>query len=200
MNAILANIPPLELRRKLFHIAFGWVLAGALYFGYITVWHLFALLVGGIIVAWFSTFLRLPVIGWLLERFDRPHDFPGRGALTYVIGVLLAFGLFPRDAALAATVILAVGDGVSGLVGRFGKIKTRLSNTKWFEGTFTGGLLGGFAACAFVTPFEAFAAGFIAMIFEAMELRLNQKILNDNVIVPLVAGTVIVLIRKFGIV
>jgi dolichol kinase len=192
-------ISALEIRRQLLHIFLGLGLVAGLHFDYLSSWHLFGLLIFGIILSWLSVFVRLPVISWFLDRFERKHVRPGKGAITYFIGVLLALELFPSEIAYASILILALGDGVSSLIGPFGSVRTILSDKKLFEGTFAGALLGGAAATYFVLPFEAFLAAFIAMIFEALEIRLNQQILNDNVIVPLVAGTVILLLRHFGL-
>jgi len=192
-------ITPLEIRRQLFHISLGFVLVFLLSHGFVDAWILFWVLVVGIIVSWISAHTRLPVIGWFLDKFERKQVRPGKGAITYFIGVLLALQLFPHDIAYASILILAVGDGISSLIGPFGHIQTKLSDKKLFEGTFAGGVAGGFAAMLFVAPFEAMLAAFIAMFFEAMEIRLNQQLLNDNVVVPLVAGTVIMLLRNCGI-
>lgn len=190
-----------EVGRKLIHVTLGVLIVTGMYFEYITVWHLFGLLVVGIILSWFARFCRIPLVSWCLDRFDRPGiEWPGQGAITYLVGSLLVLGLFARDAALAAIMVLAVGDSVSSIIGPFGSIRTKLSATKLFEGTFFGGLCGGFAAFFFVSPFEAFLAAFTAMIFEAMEIRLNQRIMNDNIIVPLVAGAIITIVRKMGLV
>ncbi len=189
----------LEIRRQLFHILLGIVLVVLLHYELINSWHLFGLLILGILFSWLSVFVRLPVIGWFLDKFERKQTRPGKGAITYFIGVLLALQLFPTDIAYAAILILALGDGVSSLIGPFGSIRTTLSDKKLFEGTFAGGLLAGVAAMFFVQPFEAFLAAFIAMFFEALEIRFNQQIMSDNVIVPLVAGTVILLLRNFGL-
>lgn len=190
-------VTPLEIRRQLFHILLGIVIVCLLNGGFLSVRDLFWILVAGILVSWVSTRQRLPIIGWFLDKFERKQVRPGKGVITYFIGVILALELFPRDVAFAAILILAVGDGVSSLVGPFGHLKTKLSDKKLFEGTIAGAAFGGAAAMVFVSPFEAFVAAFIAMIFEAMEIRLNQKLLNDNVTVPLVAGTVVLLLRNF---
>lgn len=191
-------ITKLEIRRQIFHILLGVGLVVLLNYEIINDWHVFWVLFVGIIISWASLRFRIPVIAWFLDKFERKQVRPGKGAITYFVGVLLALKLFTFDISLAAILILALGDGVSSLIGPFGKLKTKLSDKKLFEGTFTGGLLGGIAALFFVAPFEAFLASFIAMFFEAMEIRLNQKILNDNVIIPIVAGTVITLLRSGG--
>ncbi len=190
-------VTPLEIRRQLFHILLGIVLVCLLSHGILAARDLFWILAAGILVSWISTRRRLPIIGWFLDKFERKQVRPGKGVITYFIGVILALELFPRDIAYAAILVLAVGDGVSSLVGPFGHLKTKLSDKKLFEGTIAGAAFGGAAAMVFVTPFEAFVCAIIAMIFEAMEIRLNQKLLNDNVTVPLVAGTVILLLRNF---
>ena len=190
-------VTPLEIRRQLFHVFLGIVLVACLYHGLIDSWGLFWVLVAGIAISWISTRKRLPIIGWFLDTFERKQVRPGKGAITYFIGVVLALELFPTDIAYAAILVLAVGDGVSSLVGPFGRLKTKLSDKKLFEGTIAGAAFGGAAAMAFVSPIQAFVGASIAMLFEAMEIRLNQKLLNDNVTVPLVAGTVMLLIHNF---
>lgn len=191
-------ITNLEIRRQIFHILLGVSLVILLNNKLIIDWHIFWLLALGIAISWLSLRFRIPVIAWFLDKFERKQVRPGKGVITYFIGVLLALKLFPFDIAMASILILALGDGVSSLIGPFGKLKTKLSDKKLFEGTFMGGLLGATAALFFVAPVEAFLASFVAMFFEAMEIRLNQKILNDNVIVPIVAGTVITLLRSGG--
>jgi len=189
----------LEIRRQIFHIVLGFILVALLHYQIINSWHIFWILAAGIVISWISIQVRIPVIGWFLDKFERKQVRPGKGAITYFIGVLLALQLFEFDIACASILILAVGDGVSSLVGPFGHLKTRLSDKKLFEGTFAGGLSGGLAAMIFVSPLEGLAAAYIAMVFEAMEIRFNQKLLNDNVIVPLAAGAVIVLLRHWGL-
>jgi len=197
----MAKMPvtPLEIRRQLLHIFLGLTLVTLLNYEILDSWNLFWILVLGIVLSWLSLKFRIPVVAWFLDKFERKQVRPGKGAITYFIGVILVLQLFPAEVAYAAILILAVGDGVSSLIGPFGKLKTKLSDKKLLEGTIAGGAFGGAAAMVFVLPLEAFVAAFIAMIFEAMEIRFNQKLLNDNVTVPLVAGTVIVLLRSWGI-
>lgn len=190
-------VTPLEIRRQLLHIFLGLAIVSLLHRGILDSHDLFWILVAGILVSWISTRRRLPIIGWFLDKFERKQVRPGKGAITYFIGIILALELFPPEVAFAAIVILALGDGVSSLVGPFGHLKTKLSDKKLFEGTIAGAIFGGAGAMIFVAPFEAFVAAAIAMIFEAMEIRFNQKLLNDNVTVPLVAGTTILLLRSF---
>ncbi|MFH0776137.1 MAG: hypothetical protein V1936_00790 [Patescibacteria group bacterium] len=192
-------VTPLEIRRQLLHIFLGIGIVCLLHQGLIDSEFLFWVLVVGILVSWISIRRRLPIIGWFLDRFERKQVRPGKGAITYFMGVILALELFPTEIAYAAILILAAGDGVSSLIGPFGHLKTKLSDKKLFEGTIAGVAFGGAAAMVFVSPFEAFVSATIAMLFEATEIRFNQKLLNDNVTVPLVAGATILLLRKWGL-
>lgn len=189
-------VTPLEIRRQLFHVFLGLAIVSLVNHDWIDSHDLFWILVAGILISWISVRQRLPIIGWFLDKFERKQVRPGKGAITYFIGMILALELFPLDVAFSAIIILALGDGVSSLVGPFGHLKTKLSDKKLFEGTVAGAIFGGVGAMVFVAPFEAFVGATVAMIFEAMEIRFNQKLLNDNVTVPLVAGTTILLFRS----
>jgi dolichol kinase len=143
----------------------------------------------------------LPGFNWCLKKFEREEmckTFPGRGLVFYFVGVLLVMQLFPKDIALAAIMILACGDSVSHVVGeRFGHIQNIFNgrSKKLFEGTIAG-ILAGLVGAVFFVPFtEALMGSFVAMIAEVVEFDLNGKPLDDNLIVPLVAGTVIYIVR-----
>lgn len=108
--------------------------------------------------------------------------------------------LFDKDIALAAIMILALGDSISHIVGeRFGHIRNIFNGNskKLFEGTLAGTAAGTLGALLFVPFPEALVGSFAAMIAEVIEIDLNSKPLDDNLIVPLVAGTVIMIMRKY---
>ena len=190
-----------EIRRKLFHICLGSILVFTLYFGYIGSRGIFMILVAGGIVSLASKYLRIPVVSWFLDFFDRPEHrktIPGKGALTFFFGTLLAVKLFDRDVAIAAILILALGDSISHLIGKtYGKMKTPLNRYKNIEGTIAGTVVAGISASFFVLPAQAFIGAAAAMFFELIEIRLNEELLDDNIIVPLIAGTAIHIIRNY---
>ena len=160
----MAKMPvtPLEIRRQLFHIALGFILVTLLHHGIFDSWILFWILIGGITLSWISIHHRIPVVAWFLDTFERKKVRPGKGAIAFVMVASLALQLFSAEVAYAAILILAVGDGVSSLIGPFGKLKTRLSDKKLFEGTIAGAVFGGVAAMVFVSPSErAFSRSFI---------------------------------------
>ena len=93
--------------------------------------------------------------------------------------------------------ILALGDSVGHLVGRYyGKTKW-ISTKKLLEGTIAGALAGFLGAVFFVSPLEAALASIAAMVMEAIEIELNKRAVDDNLFIPLVAGTVIYLLRLY---
>lgn len=192
----------LELRRQIFHLAFGLAVVYLIYMGILTDMAMFLLIIAGFLISLISKYARLPLIGWLLDRFEREENikaFPGSGMLFFMIGALLSMKLFNENIALASIMILAVGDSVSHIVGaEFGAIPNPLSsNGKKLEGTLVGILVGFVAALVFVRPLEALLASVGAMIAEVIELEFNKRPVDDNIVVPLVAGTIILLVRKY---
>ena len=94
--------------------------------------------------------------------------------------------------------VLAFGDSVSHLFGlHFGKTKTILSDTKMLEGTIAGFVAGFFGALVFVSPIEAFFASLAAMVAEAIEIKIKAERIDDNLIIPFIAGSAVWVIRYF---
>jgi len=120
--------------------------------------------------------------------------------IFFFVGVLLAIQLFDQNIALAAIMVLALGDSVSHIIGaQFGKLRNifNIKSKKLFEGTVAGTIAGFIGAASFVPIPEAFLGSFAAMIAEVIQIDLNETTLDDNMIVPLVAGTVMLLVGKF---
>lgn len=192
-----------ELRRQIFHILFGLVVVYLIYFGIFTERIMFLIIIVGFLLSLISKYIRLPLVGWFLDNFERQENmklFPGSGMLFFMIGALLSLKLFGENIALASIMILTVGDSVSHIIGsEFGATKNPLSNSgrKLLEGTLAGILVGFVAALVFVRPLEALLASIGAMIAEVVELDLNKRPVNDNIVVPVAAGTIIFLARKY---
>ena len=138
----------------------------------------------------------MPFIARMLSLFEREETYPGKGAITFFIGVLLSLKLFPFDIAMASILILTFGDSVSHIIGRYwGKTRNPLSKTKLLEGTLAGTLAAFLAALLYVPWTEALVASILALMVEAIEIKVNEKLVDDNISVPLVAGTVIYVMR-----
>lgn len=185
------------------HILIGLFLVLLVYLEVLSPFAIFLLIVVGFLVSFICKRVRLPFFSWMLEFFERKDvktSFPGKGMLFLFIGSLLAIGLFDRNIALAAIMILTMGDSVSYLYGaRFGRVKNFLNDDgrKLLEGTLAGTVTGFIGAALFVPIPEAFIGSLGAMIAEVIKIDLNDTTLEDNLTVPLVAGTIIFLVQKF---
>lgn len=188
-----------EWNRQLFHIFLGFVLVGLLMYGIIDKEIIAILIIIGLILPYLSKKIRIPIIYGLLQKYERKQDierFPGKGMLFYFIGVYIVLFLFPREIAMASIMVLALGDSVSHLYGlHLGKIKHPLSKTKFLEGTIAGFIAGFLGALVFLPWYEALIASLAAMIIEAIEIKIGTEQVDDNLIVPFVAGAVVWVVR-----
>lgn len=195
-------IDKLEARRQVFHILFGTVLALLIYFELIDFLILLIVFAVGLITSLISMKYDIPVISWFLNQFDRDKDrkkLPGRGALYYVIGVLIVYGLFTtvpngKDIIAGAIMILALGDAVPHFVAHMGRIKHPFSDVKYVEASLVGVMLAFLGSVFFVGHLEALLASFAAMFVEGIDLKIGWE-LDDNIIIPVVAATVIWAVR-----
>ena len=183
-----------ELRREIVHIlsGIGFVLF-LLFLPYAKI-ILFLILIFGGFVSFFSTQFYIPVFSKCLGWFERDGNrgFPGKGVIFFFIGSLLSLQLFEQNIAIASILILSFADPVSHFVGaNFGSTKIFRKN---IEGPIAGILAGTFFASFFVHPLLAFAGSFAAMFLEAVEIAMAGKTVDDNLIIPLVAGTIIYLL------
>ena len=184
----------LEIKRKVVHLFTGIFIALGYYFGFVSWQLLLAVIVAGFIVCHYAKTKFIPVVDWFLEHFDRKEDrrnFPGKGALTLVMGCFLAIVLFDKNTALAAMMILALGDSIGALLGPFGRIQNPLNKLKFVEGMVAGAIAGFVGAAIFVTWGQAFWASVIAMTVEGLDLKFQEMEMDDNILVPVVAGIVI---------
>ena len=192
-----------ELYRQSFHIIFGMLLVLLLYYKILSHLALFLLIIIGIMISFLSKRLPLPFLSFFLKNMEREEDyknFPGKGLIFFLVGTLLAVKLFPPDIALASIMILAWGDSLSHVVGqKIGRIRNifHKKGEKMLEGTLFGTVAGFFGALIFVPIPEAFLGSAGAMMAEVLTIEFNDHTLDDNLIVPLVAGTMMLLIRRY---
>ncbi|MDP2908310.1 MAG: hypothetical protein Q8N77_00735 [Nanoarchaeota archaeon] len=183
----------LERRRQIFHLLLGTVIVILYKAGILTINILFLIFLVGFAASFVSFKHKIPGIRWFLKRFERKEDFeksPGKGSLMYLAGVLATLLLFEENTALAAIMVLAVGDSVSHMVGKyFGK--RRMRTAKHVEGTIAGIFFASITASLFVKPTLAIIGSTAAMLTEAVELRIGKVMLDDNLIIPLIAGLAI---------
>lgn len=180
----------LELKRQIFHAVFGIVSVILIYFDYINLKFFFCLLFVSLVVSFIHSKKQIKIIKWFLDRFDRENVLiPGKGAITFLAGIVLSLLLFDKNVALAGLVILSLGDSFSHL-GRFGRFRHPFNENKFIEGILLGILVGGAGASFFVGGLIAFFGATIAMIFESFEIIILKRKLDDNILIPLIAGVV----------
>ena len=189
----------IEIRRQVFHLILGLVIVSLYLIGVLTQGTLLIIFFIGLITSLLSNKYKIPVIYWFLKKFEREKDLkenPGKGVLTFIGGSLLALVFFEENIALAAIMILAVGDSISHIVGKhFGKRKYLINSPKYLEGTVAGIFFASIAASFFVGSKLAFIGSAAAMILESIELKIGKTIIDDNLTVPLVAGLVMHLLQ-----
>lgn len=191
-----------EIGRQILHIMIGLVTVFLIHTEILSPLAIFFIIIIGILASLISKRIKLPFFSYFLDRWEREENknFPGKGMIWFFIGVLLVIKLFTLDIALAAIMILTLGDSVSHLFGeRFGQLNNIFNGNgkKLFEGTLAGTFAGFLGALLFVSPLEAIVASFAAMAVEVVKIDLNENTVDDNLVVPLVAGTVIFLMRMY---
>ena len=188
-----------EEKRQLFHLLLGFIIALLYITKILTIKTLMVIFVIGIITSLLSYKYKLPLVYWFLKNFEREKDLkenPGKGTLAYIGGVLLSLILFEENIALAAIMVLAVGDSVSHMVGKyFGKRKYSIGSPKHLEGTAAGIFFASIAASMFVTPRLAFLGSIAGMLVESVELKIGKMIIDDNLTIPLAVGLTIYLLN-----
>ena len=121
----------------------------------------------------------------------RIHELHGKytGASWIFISSALTIAIFPKEIAVLSLVYMSLGDTIAGLVGRkFGKVKFY---NKTIEGTLAGlivCLLSGYLIQLTLPLIVVFSGAFAAMFIELLPISID-----DNLSVPLFAGTIMVI-------
>lgn len=191
----------LEVKRQLMHIIVGILIVALLYFNLINALILLIVFIIGFFISLLSRKFKIPVIYSFLKKFDRKEDlerFPGKGLVFYVFGSFLAVLIFPKEIAMASIIILALGDSVSRLVGPYGYLRHPFHSEKFLEGVIAGVFMATLGAMFFVSFLQAFFASVVAMLIEGIDLEIKRFKIDDNLLIPVVAGGVIWLIKSLG--
>ena len=115
---------------------------------------------------------------------------PGRGAIFLVAGSLVSIIIFPLKIALASITILALGDAVGHVIGKFfGRLKNPLNKDKNIEGLIAAVIISILGAAYFVPWKIALLGSLAGMLVETPNLRFQKWKIDDNLTVPLVAGS-----------
>jgi dolichol kinase len=156
-------------------------------------------------VVFYRPFTKFAPIKYFLENLSRDYDrtqFPAKGLIFFLGGCVLVLKLFTTDIALTSIVVLTFGDSVSTLTCLFGRAKYKVKPFNRFKtiyGTLLGFIVSSLVALIFIHPLYAIIGSFFGMLAEALSLKLGEEETDDNLIVPLVAGTAIYLARLLGL-
>lgn len=190
-----------EFRRKAVHLVLGVLFVVFINLDIILAkYHLELLLLGILVLTMvmsiYTKHKKPKLIISVLRLFDKPQDlikFPGKGAVFYTLGALVAVAFFDREVASASIIILAVGDPIAHFIGRYyGKTRIVINRKKLLEGTLAGIFFGCLAASYFVPWHIAFFGAAFGMMSEALEVEYLN--LDDNFFIPFVSGTVMTII------
>lgn len=117
------------------------------------------------------------------KEFERPKEFPLRGAITFYLGAFLAIILFQPNAAIPAIIVLAMSDSFSTLIGKFyGKHKLFINKNKSWEGSTAFFIPALVVLLFFVDPARALLVSLIATFVEMLPR------LDDNITIPIAVG------------
>jgi len=143
--------------------------------------------------------LQIPFLFSVLRLFEREKHirvFPGKSLIFFFVGCTSAVVFFPRDIAVASILILAFGDSLSNLVGHhFGKITTPLHSIKKIEGPIVASIVAAGVASFFVPFFPALVASIGAMLLEIPEWKIFGKHIDDNLIIPITSGMIMLFLN-----
>jgi len=195
------EIKKLEIGRQLIHLLIGLIiiLSYLIIEKSVLLLILLFILILAIISSIVSKNVKIPFIGFLLARFERDHNknFPGKGFIFFMGGAMLVIKIFSQDIALMSLIVLTFGDSVSTLAGLFGGKYKRdpFNKYKSLYGTIAGILVSFLIGLLVVNAFESAIASIMGMVAEAISLKLGEQEADDNLIVPMVAGTALYLFR-----
>ena len=189
-----------ELKRQVFHIAYGLVIIySVLFLGKLFTANILTMIlfVGGILS---YMHIKSPInfIDRILNHVERDNSlFPGKGGFFFTFGALMTLYIFPENVALAGISILTFGDSCSHLFGLYIRKKkyNNPSIKKMIEGTIAGVIIASVATSFFVEPLFGLVGAVVALFLEFIENFLAK--LDDNFYVPLIASAVIFALQFF---
>lgn len=131
------------------------------------------------------------------------------GYVYYIFGALLTVLLFPPIIAIAAMLMLSLGDAASGIIGSVVKgsaVRTRIMEGQGWRpkplpvaaGTFAVCILAGYAAHlvegtffpgpVLLTPFVYLTGAAAATFADAVPLFFRRRVIDDNFTIPVLSG------------
>jgi dolichol kinase len=186
-------IPVQEIRRQIAHMLFGLILVVLLLTGLKEIFFFISI---ATIIFSFLMFknVQIPFLSHGLAFFERNNEkdsVRARGLIYYALGATFVAELFPTDIAVAAILILALGDSCQRLMQPFGKTKHPLSDKRFIESAVVAGLIAFGAILNFVTWWHGLIAVIIAMLIEAKDMKIGWYKFDDNFLIPVFSALIL---------
>jgi len=185
----------ISIRRKIFHMVLGTIfILSMLAYGDLR-WFFLLVLGLGILLSFVQEKRPLPVISWFLNRYDKEGDeVPGQGPLTFFLGSLIVWFIFPEDVAVISMIVLAFGDPLAFLGGMMiGGPRLPWNGSKTFAGLITFMLVPILLISFLYNPIYGAVAVVAGGVAET--LCLPEKVLtDDNFLVPVSTAVIVWLV------
>jgi len=121
-----------------------------------------------------------------LQTYERPKEY-FQGVITFLVGSLLSIIVFPLHIATACIAVLALGDSISTLIGKFyGKHKLPINKKSTWEGSLAFFII----ALSVLWLFDPIKALPVAIAVTVVEMLPK---LDDNLTIPLTVGLLLIL-------
>lgn len=170
-----------EDARQYFHMAVGLLALGTLLLlgrGVMLAALFFTIIIGTLLMNARLLGKKIFIVEWFEEQFERDDaPLPGWGSACYAAGVLLAVSFLSNVPQIAAVIfVLGIGDGISTILGRRGRIALPHNRKKTLEGT--------------LAMFFASLGSFVFVGPAAIPLSLSAALaesvprIDDNLMVP----------------
>jgi phytol kinase len=183
------SLPVRELRRKLFHVILGTAFIMVLSAFSDLMYSALALFIIGFALSVFHSRRPIPLVGSILVHFDREGDqLPGMGMITFFLGVLLVWIIFPLEIAIIGVAVMTYGDPMASVVGMtIGSHPCPYNKKKTFEGTAAFIIASSLALLPIAGAPIAIAGSLGGAIVESLR-HPKGSLMNDNVTIPLGAS------------
>jgi len=191
-----------EIQRKATHVLWGLILTFAYHLGFLdaTGFLVIFLLTSVIILSYRATRRwKRPLFALFFDTMERPRArrerFAGASAFQYHLAFLLLAALFPSAAAITGMVVMTLGDPFALWYGVFlGRVPCPWNRKKDLDARIVSALV----TALFLLPILPFWQGLVAslagMLAESFDYKKRGMLLDDNLVVPLVAAIVLVLV------
>jgi len=181
-----------EMKRQFLHLVIGLSMSLLIYFHYAPAYIPGIIAIIGFGLSVWHDKRGIPILGYFLKEVDRNDFLPGYGAISLMGGIFIAFMFFPVDFAFIAAITLSIVDSFATAFGLF--LGEEGKKSVWASTT------GGIINIAFFTSFFTYIPVTYAVVgtFAGAAAELFYKkwyFIDDNLIIPIVAGLVLIAVK-----